>query len=203
MEKMPGHAIETKEAPPEFVDLVNEHNEPLSGKAVSRDQAHAEGLWHRTVHICVTRRSDGGLEVLVHKRSRDKKQYPGTFDPVFGGHIKSGESEKDTALAELQEEIGILPDEGKLVFHGFIKKDDEVKAPNDREFNMLFTYELSPEEEARIQLQTEEVESVQWMPLPELVERIRASEASWRPSVEEMSASLETISFDGYAAREA
>lgn len=177
---------------PEIIDLYDHYNQPL-GRSVSRDYAHAEGLWHRTVHIYVTRTSTVGTEVLVHLRSKNKKQYPGTFDPVFGGHVQSGSSEEVTALSELQEEIGISPQKEKLVFHGFVKKNDPEKALGDREFNAIYSFQLSEIEQSQIELDSEEVQSVQWVPLSQLTKLVSESETKWRPSLKELSAGLDAL----------
>jgi len=112
---------------------------------------------------------------------------------VFGGHIQSGKTDEDTALSELEEETGISPDRTKLVFHGFIRKDDEEKAPGDKEFNMIYSYGLSDDEQVKIELQEEEVESAQWMPLSSLNKLVSESGEKWRPSSEELSASLNVL----------
>ena len=184
---------ESKEKKPEFVDLYNERNEPLH-KSVSRDQAHAEGLWHRTVHIYITRFVNGNKELLVHIRSKEKKQYPGKLDPVFGGHITSGMDEAGTVLSELTEEIGITPEKEKLVYYGFVKKDDDLNAPGDKEFNMIYTYELSTEEQNQIVLQEKEIESAHWIPFSELYTTLSEDKDNWRPSIQEIKESLEILS---------
>lgn len=49
--------------------------------------------------------------VLLGKRSPNKKHYPGEWD-VFGGHVEAGESDREAILRELQEELDIDASEG-------------------------------------------------------------------------------------------
>ena len=184
MTSMEGEHFEKKEKPIEYLTEYDGDNR-LTGRIVSRDDAHSEGLWHRTVHIYVVRKTEQGTELLVHMRSKNKKQYAGRFDPVIGGHVKAGESEVQTALSELAEEIGITPDPVRMEYKGFAKKDDPVNAPNDREFNMVYTYVLSAEEYGRIQVDSEEVESVEWMNVEDVRLKIQEHPGRWRPTTDE------------------
>lgn len=177
--------MQSKEKPIEYLRIYDEQNQPTE-KLVPRDVAHAEGLWHRTVHIYIIRTAAAGIEVLIHTRSLKKKQYAGMLDPVFGGHVQSDQDEHSTAVAELEEEIGIHAASERLVYRGFAKKDDPVHAPNDREFNMIFVYELSKDEEERLSLNTEEIEQVQWVPLRDIQQQVENSTGVWRPSGDEL-----------------
>ena len=52
----------------ELFDIVDENGNP-TGKTVSRSEAHAKGIRHRTAHIWVIRDNEGKKEVLLQKRS--------------------------------------------------------------------------------------------------------------------------------------
>ncbi|SHE69883.1 mutator mutT protein [Vibrio gazogenes DSM 21264] len=60
------------------------------------------------VHECVSFLLVDDTQVLLEKRSKDK-----TCDPdivaIPGGHIESGESQKEALLREIQEELGVIP----------------------------------------------------------------------------------------------
>ena len=182
-----------KEEIVEYLDVYDENNEPLARNA-PRDVVHAEGLWHHTVHIYAWRTTPQGPQILAHLRSKNKKQYPGRLDPVFGGHVKSGRSERQTVIDELQEETGIRADSDRLQEHRFVKKDDPISAPNDREFNMIFTYELNNAEVAALKLDPEEVESTTWLSPDQMRADIADHPETWRPSREELDNGLGAIS---------
>lgn len=184
--------IKCPEKPVEYVDLYDKNNKKL-GKSISRDEAHAEGLWHRTVHIYIVRETADNIQVMVHVRSEKKKQYAMKLDPVFGGHIKSGQDEHQAAIEEFKEETGVSPDSKKLKYLGFIKKDDPINAPNDREFNMIFTYHLSPEEEEKLHFDPEEIDSIKWLSLSEIKKDIQDNPGDWRTSIQELTQSIEVI----------
>ena len=69
---------------------------------------HRDGDLHRTVHMWVVRkREDGGIDVLLQKRSKDKDSYPGCYDISSAGHVQAGDEFENAALRELEEELGI------------------------------------------------------------------------------------------------
>lgn len=46
--------------------------------------------------------------ILLGQRSATRPFYPGVWD-VFGGHVEPGETQPETLVRELQEELGITP----------------------------------------------------------------------------------------------
>jgi len=55
----------------EIFDIVDEKGQP-TGETVTRSQAHAEGIRHRTAHIWVVREKGDKTEVLLQKRAMKK-----------------------------------------------------------------------------------------------------------------------------------
>ena len=90
----------------EYLDIVDENGRP-TGETVSRDTAHTDGIRHRTANVWVVRPGDGGVEILLQKRSREKDSFPGRFDTSSAGHIPAGDEPLPSALRELREELGI------------------------------------------------------------------------------------------------
>lgn len=86
----------------ELIDVVNEKDEVIEIK--DKDSAHRDGDLHRVARIYVVN-SKG--EMLIHKRSENKKLNPGFWDITVGGHVRSGETYEDAAKRELKEELGI------------------------------------------------------------------------------------------------
>ncbi len=86
----------------ELFDVVDECDRPI-GRA-SRDEVHARGLRHRSVHILVW---NGAGEVWLQRRSFLKDRYPGRWDSSAAGHLDAGESYDAAARRELREELGV------------------------------------------------------------------------------------------------
>jgi len=86
----------------ELFDVVDGEDRVL--RVMPRSEVHRRRLRHRAVHIFV-RRSDGQL--LIHKRSTTKEEFPGVWTSSASGHVASGESYISAARRELTEELGI------------------------------------------------------------------------------------------------
>jgi len=158
----------------EYLDIVNEYGEP-TGETVERSIAHLEGIPHRTSHLWVVRRKNGGIEILLQKRSFNKS-FPGCYDISSAGHIPAGDEFIPSAIRELKEELGITADESELVYCGdrFIVWDDVFfgKPYHDRQYTRVFLIWLDLEE-SQFTLQEEEVDSIRWMDLEECIEGVR------------------------------
>ena len=101
----------------EIFDIIDEKGNP-TGETVTRDQAHAEGIPHRTAHIWIIRQKDGRVQVLLQKRSQNKDSFPGKFDTSSAGHIQAGDEPLESAIRELHEELGIQATPAQLQFAG-------------------------------------------------------------------------------------
>ena len=101
----------------ELFDIIDENGNP-TGKIVERSIAHAEGIPHRTAHIWIIRRRNEKTEILLQKRSRNKDSFPGKFDTSSAGHIQAGDEPMESALRELEEELGIHAESADLQFAG-------------------------------------------------------------------------------------
>ena len=71
----------------------------------SRREVHAQGLWHRTLHLWLALADDGG-SLLYQLRSASTANWPGRLDASVAGHLLAGEDYRD-AMRESREEIGI------------------------------------------------------------------------------------------------
>jgi len=154
----------------EIFDIVDEKGQPI-GETVTRSQAHAEGIRHRTAHIWVVRENGDKTEVLLQKRAMNKDSFPGRYDTSSAGHIQAGDEPLESAVRELSEELGIQADPEDLhfagtfsiqyeqEFHGKLFKDDEI----------AFVYVYDEEVEIdNLTIQKEELDSVEWFDLEEV-----------------------------------
>ncbi len=60
----------------------------------------------RTMRVCAGGLLVRGDEILLARRSEDRKFYPGVWD-VIGGHCEGGGAPGDTLVRELEEEVGV------------------------------------------------------------------------------------------------
>ena len=151
----------------EWFDVVDEQGRP-TGETVSREEAHARGVRHRTAHVWVVRRREGRWQVLLQKRSANKDSFPGKYDTSSAGHIRAGDAPLESALRELEEELGIRAKPGQLrpAGHFDIRFEREFHGRlfRDNEFAFVYVYR-EPVDIDALTLQAEEVERVDWFDL--------------------------------------
>ncbi len=156
----------------EYFDICDEKGIP-SGETIERSEAHAHGVLHRTAHIWVTRSVNGKRQVLLQQRSFQKDSYPGLFDTSSAGHIQAGDEPLESALRELQEELGIEAKEEQLHFAGTfrIRYSEEFygRPFHDNEIVFVYVYQ-EPVNIDELQIQKEELECVRWFDLEEVYE---------------------------------
>ena len=168
--------------PMELLDLLGENGEP-SGQVRERTLVHLRGDWHRTSHVWVTRRrEDGRYDLLLQKRSREKDSFAGCYDISSAGHIPAGQDYLESALRELNEELGIKAEPGDLKFIGI--HDGKYEGMfgghlfKNHEKSHVFVYE-KPVEIEDLTLQKEEVESVKWMDIDEVLSAVRSHDPGY------------------------
>lgn len=153
----------------EIFDIVDEKGMP-TGKTIERTVAHEIGARHRTAHIWVVRETEGKIQVLLQKRAENKDSFPGCYDTSSAGHIQAGDEPLESALRELEEELGISAKAEELETVGTFPIDFEKefygKMFRDKEVAFVFLYRKDVETD-KLTLQTEEVEAVEWFDLEE------------------------------------
>ena len=96
----------------EMLTVYNDLMEPVG--AVSRSQAHAQGLRHLVAHCWVISPREDGVWIWFQKRAKDKADFPGYYDIAVGGHIAHGEEPEEAILREIREEIAELLESGPI-----------------------------------------------------------------------------------------
>ncbi|MDG1357130.1 MAG: 16S rRNA (adenine(1518)-N(6)/adenine(1519)-N(6))-dimethyltransferase RsmA [Akkermansiaceae bacterium] len=87
----------------EVFDVVDHDDNVLRQEL--REVVHREDLLHRAVHVFVFNKNK---ELFLQKRSRLKDKHPGVWDSSAAGHLNAGEGYDETAVRELEEELGII-----------------------------------------------------------------------------------------------
>ena len=158
----------------EIFDVIDKDGNP-TGETVTREQAHTEGIPHRTAHIWILRKKEGRIQVLLQKRSKNKDSFPGMFDTSSAGHIQAGDEPLESALRELEEELGIHATPEQLHFAGTFPisfaKEFHGKMFRDEELAFVYIYD-QPVDITELILQKEEVEAVRWMDYEECRQKV-------------------------------
>ncbi|KAJ8902049.1 hypothetical protein NDN08_006457 [Rhodosorus marinus] len=83
--------------------FIENTGNPIGTK--ERRFVHKDGDWHRAVHVWLTH--PGTKSVVLQKRSKYKDTNPNKWDVSSAGHITHGDGSSDTAVKELEEELGL------------------------------------------------------------------------------------------------
>ena len=132
-----------------------------TGRLATRKEVHEQNLWHRCVHVFVR---NGRNEFIVQKRSMNKRIAPGLLDMSCGGHAVGFDDSLTAARREMEEEIGIVPDEENLEHLGEVVYADGIWEYCDV---YLLTVEFDP---AALRWQEDEIDGLLVLPYLEMKE---------------------------------
>ncbi|MDO7172759.1 NUDIX hydrolase [Mariniflexile sp. AS56] len=145
----------------EYIDIVDKHGNP-TGKSELKSIIHQKGYFHHTAHVWFYNKQG---EILLSQRSAKKIICPLMWDVSVAGHIDAGETPKQGAIREAQEEIGFTVLESSLqpigVFECFQSYDNGII---DNEFHNTFIAEIT-EPLSVLKRQEEEVEALKFVTL--------------------------------------
>ena len=148
----------------ELIDILTSEGE-ASGTIALKSEAHQKGWFHATVHIWLF---TADAKVLLQKRGRSKKVFPGLWDISVAGHVAAGESILEGALREVQEEIGLQLYTDDLRLIDVRKNINQFSnGITDCEFQHVFLAEYKTDIKA-LKIQTEEVDAVRLFTFDEL-----------------------------------
>ncbi|MBV9618793.1 MAG: NUDIX domain-containing protein, partial [Verrucomicrobia bacterium] len=141
------------EALEEQFQVVDDQDRPIGG--TPRSQVHANNSLHRAVHILIF---NPGGDVYLQLRSRLKDRHPLTWDSSAAGHVNPGEDYGQTAVRELQEELGIETE---------LERVAKVPASKRTGFEFIWLYRGSYEGE--LSPNSNEIEALRAFP-PQIVD---------------------------------
>lgn len=161
----------------EYLDIRTPDGE-VTGEVKERTQVHIDGDIHGTSHVWLIRhKGNGKFDILLQKRSATKDAYAGCYDISSAGHIPAGQDYLESAIRELEEELGIKakPEELKLIgmHDGMMEAEFYGKTFKNHEISAVYIYE-KPIDDRNFKLQREEVESVIWIDFDECREKLRS-----------------------------
>lgn len=166
----------------EYLDILNDKGEK-TGVSVPYDEAHEKGLIHLAAQVWILN-SQGQL--LLQKRSANKRAYPNLWDISAAGHVSSGETSVEGAMKEVREELGLKLEESELKL--LFSLEQHVVLNNgtyiNNEFNDVYLVNKDVDV-GDIKMQKEEVSEVKWMSVAEIKTLIENNPESIVPHEEE------------------
>ena len=155
----------------EMIDLLNEITGEPTGEIISKNEAHKLGKWHGSIHILIVNKDK--TKTLLQRRCALKKLYPNMWDIAVGGHISAGETPLLSAKRELEEELGLNPDDFEMKEIDRIKEQLTNNGVISNEFVTIYLV-CGDVDISMIKLQEEEVSEIKWCDLDELNGLIKA-----------------------------
>jgi isopentenyldiphosphate isomerase len=127
----------------EVIDVLDPETGERTGESLPRKVVHAEGKWHRVVHVWFLERSTGRL--VLQRRHPEKESWPNLWDISAAGHIEAGESSLLTAQRESEEELGLVVPEEAVRSPLFTVRQESVQNDGkyiNKEFCDVYLAEL-------------------------------------------------------------
>lgn len=152
----------------ELFDVLNERGQ-YTGEVENREKCHKNGLWHKAVVAFIINSKN---QVLLQKRSKNKKLWPNTWDVTAGGHVLTGEFGFEAAIREAKEELGIDLNKESMTFIGSAISTNIKGDIINNHFNEFYIVNKDLDE-TKLKLQEEEVSEVKWIDKDEIIERIQ------------------------------
>ena len=121
----------------ELFDVLDELGSP-TGVTKERACVHADGDWHRALHLWVLGPgAAGGYSMLFQRRSEHKDTNPGLLDVSVGGHFRAGE-DFGAVLRETDEELGFTVSPVELEHLHDRQVERTYPGITDREFQHVY-----------------------------------------------------------------
>ena len=177
--KMKNNTSKKTKSSKELLDILDEDGKP-TGKTISRKEAHKNGILHGASHIYIYKTDENNkIFILLQRRSLNKDSFPNCLDTSVAGHMEAGMNFEETALKELEEEIGlkIKPSELIKAFQRRVSQIDTFynEVFNNQEINAIYFLKKDIDI-SKLKLQEEEVSEVVWMNADEIKRRIDAKD---------------------------
>ena len=155
----------------------------VTGEIKERSKVHEDGDLHATAHVWIVKNgADGNFELLLQKRSACKDADPGCYDISSAGHLPAGQNYLESALRELEEELGIMAEPEDLeyvgIHTGYAEAEFYGKMFKNHEISKVYIYR-KPVEISKLSLQEEEVESVKWMDFEECFRHVKENDPEY------------------------
>ncbi len=143
-------------------------NEDQVTGVLARSEVHRLKLLHRAVHVFVFRSSG---DMLIHKRSATKEEFPSVWTSSCSGHVSAGESYEDSGPRELFEELGV---------RATLKPVRKFSACVDTSFEFTMLYRAESDE--AIIPDPGEMTEIRWMPPEAIAQWLQTTPGDFSPA---------------------
>ena len=103
----------------ELIDVLDSEGNK-TGEIKTKSEIKKAGDYHRAIAVCII---NDKKEILMQRRSRNKRVYPNLWSIFVKGHVQAGESSEDACKREIFEELGISIDASELRYLYTIKEE--------------------------------------------------------------------------------
>ena len=152
----------------EMVDVLTETGK-FTDNVEIKQLCHKKGLWHKAVAVFII---NSKKQVLLQKRSKNKKMWPDMWDISAGGHVLAGEFGFQAIIREIKEELGLSVKKEEIIFIGCSTSINKKGDILNKHFNEYYIVTKDIDEK-NLSLQKEEVSEVKWINKEEIIERIK------------------------------
>ena len=166
----------------EIIDILDQDGN-MAGLVKSKADVHRDGDWHRAVHVWFVNAEN---QLLLQRRSRTKENHPGLWDVSVAGHISAGETSIQSALREIEEEIGLIIGPDDLHYQFTVREEQILRNGTyiDREFHDVY-FVRKDVDLHQVSFNDGEVEEIKYVSVPELQRRVQHGAAELVPHPEE------------------
>lgn len=151
----------------EYFDVLNEYGE-FTGKTATREECHKKGLWHRAVYGFIFNNKG---DILLQKRSKNKKLWPDLWDVTVGGHVLTKEFGSQALIRETKEELNIEITKNEIAYLVSSISNNIKENIIDNHYNECYIITKNIDI-SQIKLQKEEVSDIRWFTKDEILNRI-------------------------------
>ncbi len=161
----------------EYIDIINDNGQP-TGQTESRDLVHQEGLLHRHIHVWIINSNN---EVLLQRRSKNKKTYANMWAMSAEGHVSAGKTLEETVVDEAREELNIILNPDQLKFE-FSYTRGRIEFANNWVENFInYVYIIQNDTPIeKITIQESEVSEAKWMKLSDYKAAVENNNPEYR-----------------------
>ena len=152
----------------EMVDVLTETGK-FTDNVEMKQLCHKKGLWHKAVAVFII---NSKKQVLLQKRSKNKKMWPDMWDISAGGHVLAGEFGFQAIIREIKEELGLSVKKEEIIFIGCSTSINKKGDILNKHFNEYYIVTKDIDKK-NLSLQKEEVSEVKWINKEEIIERIK------------------------------
>lgn len=96
----------------ELIEVLDS-NGNKTGEIKTKSEIKKAGDYHRAIAVCII---NDKKEILMQRRSKNKRVYPNLWSIFVKGHVQAGETSADACKREIAEELGIEVDISELKY---------------------------------------------------------------------------------------